>query len=103
MRRHKLIYPLLILLGISFSCLSRAANDRHPQTLIGHLTAIDKKNKTVVIDGQRYPLRLGAKIFIAGQQVSRSSLYPDRKIRYTTHKNQRSGIIEIKEITVLLL
>ena len=103
MRRYKFSSLLLILLGISCSTLAWTAGERHPQTLVGHLTAVDQKTRSVVIDGRRYPLRLGAKIFIAGQAVSRSSLYPDRKVRYTTHKNQRSGEIEIKEITVLLL
>ena len=103
MRRNKLTYLFLVLVGIVFSTPGWTGEERHPQTRVGHLTAVDQKTRSVVIDGRRYRLRLGAKIFIAGKEVFRSSLYPDRKVRYTTHKNQRSDEIEIKAITVLLL
>ena len=103
MQRYKLSYLFLILLGITGSTLGWAAEERHPQTRIGHLSEVDQKNRSVVIDGRHYRLRLGAKVFIAGKEVFRSSLHPDRKVRYTTYRNQRSGEIEIQEITILLL
>lgn len=79
-----------------------SAGTYYKTTQRGNITSVDKKQKTIVVNSERYKLKHAARIHDIEQTFpSISTLRTGMTIDFNTRKNKRTGLVEISEIWVI--
>jgi len=79
-----------------------SAGTHYKESQYAILKFFDKKSRTVALRDSVYKLRIGLKIHDSESKLpSISSLTVGEKIKFKTHKNRKTGQIEISEIWIL--